>query len=214
MLIVIIVLILVFLLNFLAYWIICLNLKLPKSESSELYKKIFPIIWIACVNFIPFINSSFFKPFFNTNISYFHQYWLWFALMGLIIIIFGIKINSLAIKLLKTTNSGEKTSELIRKGVFEIVRHPQYFSWFIINLGITFIFDSFIGILFSPILFMVTEILCIVEEKYLLFPKFRESYSQYTKKTPYRLISPPYNYLFIIIGILVGYIGLINFFNI
>jgi len=214
MLIIILVLIFLFLLNFFTYWILILKQKLLESTLSEWYKKAFPIIWIICMNLIPIVNSSFFQPFFNENISYFNQYWLWFILIGIILVVFGIKIHTLATKLLRiTTNEGE-SPQLIKKGVYEIVRHPQYLSWFLIYLGITFIFDSFIAIIISPILFILTDLLCFLEEKYYLTTKFENNYNQYKKKIPYRLISPPYNYIFIIMGIIIAYIGFLNIFNI
>ena len=214
MFIIILFLIFLFLLNFLTYWILVLKQKLLDSKLSEWYKKLFPVIWIICVCLIPIVNSSFFQPFFNENVSYFHQYWLWFILLGIIIIVFGIKIHTLATKLLKTAINEGETPILIRKGVYEIVRHPQYLSWLLIYLGITFIFDSFIAVIISPILFILTELLCFLEEKYLLTSKFEKNYDRYKKKTPYRLISPPYNYIFIIMGIIVAYIGFLNIVNI
>ncbi|MFX1373824.1 MAG: methyltransferase family protein [Promethearchaeota archaeon] len=183
------------------------------SKSYELYKKIFPIIWMVSIFLIPVLNSSFFEPFFYINVSYFRQYWPWFFLIGIITIIFGIKINSLAIKSLKIVINGNESPKLIVKGVYEIVRHPQYFSWFLMYFGITFIFDSLIALIISPILFILTDRLCLLEEKYLLIPKFDMKYDQYKNKTPYRLISPPYNYIFIIMGLIVVYIGISNYFN-
>ncbi|MFX1366119.1 MAG: methyltransferase family protein [Promethearchaeota archaeon] len=213
LIIIIIVLILIFLFNFIAYWIICLKQKHQMSKSYELYKKIFPIIWMVSIFLIPVLNSSFFEPFFYINVSYFRQYWPWFFLIGIITIIFGIKINSLAIKSLKIVINGNESPKLIVKGVYEIVRHPQYFSWFLMYFGITFIFDSLIALIISPILFILTDRLCLLEEKYLLIPKFDMKYDQYKNKTPYRLISPPYNYIFIIMGLIVVYIGISNYFN-
>jgi len=214
MLIIIFTLIILFLINILAYWIIVLKKKITYHKFREFYKKIFPFIWIICIVFIPIINSSFFQLFFNENVSYFHQYWLWFIFIGIIMIILGIKIQLLAKKLLRTeTNEGDSL-KLIKKGVYEIVRHPLYLSWILIYLGITFILDSFIAVLWSPILIILTEILCLLEEKYLLSPKFGDYYELYKKKTPYRLISPPYNYIFIIMGIIVAYIGILNIINV
>ncbi len=213
MLIIILILILVFLANFVINWMILSGHKSIKPKFSESYKKIFPVIWIICIIFIPIVNSSFFQPFFSENISYFYKYWLWFILIGIILIVFGMKIHSLTVKLLKTANYESESPKLLKKGVYEMMRHPQYLSWILFYLGITFIFDSFIAILFSPILIILIDLLCFLEEKYVIIPKFGKNYEQYKKKTPYRLISPPYNYVFIIMGIIVAYIGLINIFE-
>ncbi|MFX0000020.1 MAG: methyltransferase family protein [Candidatus Hodarchaeota archaeon] len=214
MIIIIITLFIFFLINIIVYWQIVLKQKIGFNKFNKLYKKAFPIIWFISTTLIPIINSSFFQPFFEENISYFHQYWLWFMLIGIIIIIFGIKILSLIKKLLKAANIEETGHNLIKTGVYEIARHPQYFSWILIYLGITFILDSFIAIITIPILLILTELLCFLEEKYLLIPKFGENYDRYKKKTPYKLISPPYNYIFIIMGLIVAYIGFLNIINI
>ncbi len=214
MLIILFTLIILFLLNILAYWIIVLKKKIIHHKFREFYKKIFPFIWIICIVLIPIINSSFFQLFFNENISYFHQYWLWFILIGIIIIILGIRIQILVKQSLRTEINEEDSPKLIKKGVYGIVRHPQYLSWILIYLGITFILDSFIAVLWFPILVILTEILCLLEENYLLSPKFGDYYEKYKKKIPYRLISPPYNYIFIIIGIIVAYIGILNIINV
>ena len=180
------------------------------SKNYEWYKKIFPVIWIICIVLIPIANSSFLQPFFSENISYFYKYRLWFILIGIILIVFGMKIHSLTIKLLKSAIYEKESPKLLKKGVYEIMRHPQYLSWLLFYLGITFIFDSFIAIVFSPILIILTDLLCFLEEKYVNIPNFGKNYEQYKKKTPYRLISPPYNYVFTIMGIIVGYIGFLN----
>ena len=214
MLIIVLILIIIFPINILAYWFIVLKQKTIYTKFRKLYNKLFPFIWTICIVLIPITNSSFFRLLFIENISYFHQYWLWFILIGIIIIILGIKIQSLAKKSLKLeTNEGDSL-KLIKKGVYEIVRHPQYLSWILIYLGITFILDSFIAVIWSPILIFLTEILCLLEEKYILSPKFGADYELYKKKTPYRLTSPPYNYIFIIMGIIVAYIGILIIFNI
>ncbi|MBY8987783.1 MAG: hypothetical protein KGD61_04965, partial [Candidatus Lokiarchaeota archaeon] len=54
------------------------------------------------------------------------------------------------------------------------------------------------------------EILGFFEEKYVLLPEFGKKYNDYRRKTPNRLISQPYNYLLIIIAILVFYVGFLN----
>lgn len=211
MLLIILILVCFFLLNFLAYWKIYLKKKDIEYKFKTFYIRAFPKIWLINIILIPIINSSFLQPFFNENVSYFRDYWLWFLLIGIILIILGIKIHSLAKKLLKTEAIKEEIPKLITKGIYQILRHPEYLSWILVYLGITFILDSFIGILFWPISILFTERLCFLEEKYTIIPKFGDSYEQYKKKTPYRLFSPPYNYIFIIISIIVAYIGFLNF---
>ena len=63
------------------------------------YKKIFPIVWIICINTIPFLNSSFLEPYFSENMSYLRLYWIWFLLLGIIFLAVGFKIYSLIKKI-------------------------------------------------------------------------------------------------------------------
>lgn len=203
--------VLIFLINFVVYWIVSLKIKNPKSKFKTQCMRFHPKIWNVSSCSIPIVNSSFFQPFFKENISYFYLYWIWFLLIGLLFIGIAIRLNSLARTTLKTNRENSKNQKLVTKGVYEIIRHPIYSAWFLIFLGFVFVFDSLIGLIFSPILILLTEVEAILKEKYVLIPKFGMGYQNYKKNTPYRIISPPYNYLFIIIAILVLYIGAINF---
>ena len=160
---------------------------------------------------IPLFSSSFFQTFFNENISYFGQFWSWFLLLGIVFIVIGLKFHSLAKKALNVKESKEGRPFLIKKGIFEITRHPLYLSWFFIFLGFTFIMDSFAALIFCPLLVISIELLGYLEEKYILIPNYGNEYENYKEKSPNRLISQPYNYLLIIIAIIVVYIGFINF---
>ncbi len=169
---------------------------------------------IITIGIIPIINSSFFQPFFKENFSYFGQYRIWFLIIGIIFIGIGLKIHSLAFKALNAKKIDVKQLELIRKDMFAIIRHPIYLSWILMFFGIVLIFDSFIALIFCPILTIFVEFLGFFEEKYILIPEFGKKYKDYKKKTPYRLIAPPYNYLLIILAIIAAYIGFLNFSNI
>ena len=206
MIFIIIILIIVFFLNFICYWAFYFKSEKTKDNSS----KIFSIVMIISAGLIPFANSSLFQPFVNINISYFEEYWLWFILLGIIFIAIGIKIHSLAIKTLNLKVTNQDQPQLLRKGIFAITRHPIYLSWFFIFLGITFVLDSIAALIFCPILIVSIEILGFFEEKYVLLPEFGKKYNDYRRKTPNRLISQPYNYLLIIIAILVFYVGFLN----
>ena len=206
MLFVLIILIIVFFLNFICYWAFYFKNKKFKNTSSE----IFSSIMIISAGLIPIVNSSLFQPFVNINISYFEEYWLWFILLGILFIGIGIKIHSLAIKALNQKINNRDQPQLLRKGIFEITRHPVYLSWVFIFLGITFVMDSIAAMIFCPILIVFIETLGFFEEKYILLPEFGKKYNDYKRKTPNRLISKPYNYLLIIIAILVYYLGFLN----
>ncbi len=202
--------VLIFLINFMVYWIVSLKIKNPRSKFKIQCRRFHSKIWIVSSCSIPIVNSGHFQ-WFKENISYFYLYWIWFLLIGLLFIGIAIRLNSLARTTLKTNRENSKNQKLITKGVYQIIRHPIYSAWFLIFLGFVFVFDSLIGLIFSPILILLTEIEAILKEKYILIPKFGMQYQNYKKKIPYRIISPPYNSLFIIIAILVLYIGAINF---
>ncbi len=204
MLFIIIILIIVFLLNFICFW--AFYFKSEKIKDKNL--KVFSGIMIISAGLIPIVNSSIFQPFININISYFENYWLWFILLGILFIGIGIKIHSLAFKAFSLRNNNHH--QLLRKGVFEITRHPVYMSWYFMFIGITFVMDSIVALIFCPILLVFIELLGFFEEKYVLYPEYGKKYSEYKRKTPNRLISQPYNYLLIIIAVLVGYVGFLN----
>jgi len=132
-------------------------------------------------------------------------------MLGVIFLAVGFRIYSLIKKNLNSEQGDEKDYKLKTTGVYAIVRHPHSLSWLLIFIGSTFILDSFIGLILIPLLVILIQLNGFLQEKYVLIPKYGEDYEHYKDKTPYRVISPPYNSLLFIIAIFVGYIGLINF---
>jgi len=197
--------------NLILYWTIFIKIKNPNAKIKIYYKKLFPIIWTFSLIPILIINSSLLQFVFNENISYFQENWIWFLVLGVIFVIIGIRIASMVMKRYKVKVIDVKEPKLIKTGIYSVIRHPVYLSWVLIFMGCSFAFDSFLAILFIPILTVLLEIHCILEEKYILVPNFGEEYLEYKKKIPYRLFSPPYNYLLIIISLIVIYIGFLNF---
>ena len=208
-LIIIFFLLLIFVINFIFYWQYYFKKRKYKQKSSQTFSH----IMISTMLPIPIINSGYFDLIFKENFSYFGQYRIGFLVMGIVFIVIGIKFRSLAFKTLNIKKIDNKQHLLKRKGIYEIARHPIYLSWILMFLGISFIFDSFIGLILCPLLTIFIELLASFEEKYILIPKFGKDYENYKKKTPNRLISQPYNYLLIIIGIFVIYIGFLNLNN-
>jgi protein-S-isoprenylcysteine O-methyltransferase Ste14 len=201
---------LVFIVNLTLYWFSYLNNeKIPKFH--QFYKRIFPYIWTISLVGILILNSYFLQIIFPANFSYFQDLWIWFLLLGIVFILVGFKIISMVRKLFKVKVLSENDSKLITSGPYSLVRHPIYLAWILILTGWSFILDSPLAILFIPFLITSLHIQCIYEEKHILIPKYGESYLRYAEKIPYRLFSPPYNYLAIIIAIIVLYIGFVNF---
>ncbi|MFX1492794.1 MAG: methyltransferase family protein [Promethearchaeota archaeon] len=190
---------------------IFIKIKNQHAKIKRYYKKAFPIIWVLTLIPILIINSSLLHIVFNENISYFQEIWIWFLILGIIFVIIGIRIASMAIKEYTVKSIEVKEPKLIKTGIYSVIRHPIYLSWVLIFMGCSFAFDSFLAILFIPILTVLLEVHCILEEKFILLPNFGEEYDEYKKKIPFRLFSPPYSYLLIIISLVVIYIGLLNF---
>ena len=211
MIVISLILVTLFLLNYMGFWVVLIKTSDKKSNLLDFYKKIFPSIWIICINTIPFINSSFLAPYFNENISYLRQYWIWFLMLGVVFLVVGFRIYSLIKKSLESEQSNNNDYKLATGGVYRIVRHPNCLAWLLIFIGSTFVLDSFIGMILIPLLIILIEVNCFLKEKYVLAPKYGEIYEIYKEKTPYRVISPPYNSLLFIIAILVVYIGFLNF---
>jgi protein-S-isoprenylcysteine O-methyltransferase Ste14 len=149
--------------------------------------------------------------YFPNNYSYFDQYWIFFALFGIVLIIFGIIFAKRANKVYKVKEKDETSPKLITKGIFKLIRHPVYSAWGIIFLGIAILSDSLISLIISLLIFIVLEINAKIEEKLVLIPKYGESYENYKRKTPNRTIPTPMNLLLIIMAIIIAYVGFLNF---
>ena len=154
------------------------------------------------------INSSIFNYIFNENISYFQDLWIWFSLIGICLLAGGIRIMQIANKSLKSS----KNDKLVfsTTGIFKIMRHPQYTALFLMYNGLAIVLDSLLGILFIPFFAVMLEIIANLEEKQVLLKKFKGTYQNYVKKTPSKIFPNPYNYILIIIIILIFYVGLLN----
>ena len=160
---------------------------------------------------IPLITSSILALFFGT-ISYFQDSWLWFILLGIILIIVGVKFVKSAQDVNKIQGYAKGKHQLITVGVFKIMRHPNYFAWAIIFLGLALILDSLIALLLTPFIVLFLEFGGYLEEKYIIIPQFGEDYIKYKETTRWRLFSTPYNYLFLIISIFIIWVGVLNFY--
>ncbi len=201
-----IVLVLVFLINYFLYWIIFLRSKDTETKFWNVYKKIYVILWAIPLISIPILSSGFFTEF-NNQESYFQELWIWFLILGIIFIIVGNKLKTMFKDKREYIDKGKVTINI--KGVFEIMRHPKLAFWAIIFLGLAFILDSFISLLLAPFLILLLELQAFLEEKYIFIPKYgQKRMNSYKKKTPFRIFPTPYNALLILIAIFVIYIGL------
>jgi len=104
----------------------------------------------------------------------------------------------------------QKKGKLITKGIYGIMRHPTYLALILISFGSAIILDSVTGLLLIPLVIVVLEIISLLEEKHVLIVRFQSQYQTYKETIPFRLFPNPYNYLLIIISILIVYIGILN----
>ncbi len=211
MLLVTIILLFIFLLNLFLYWIFYVRIEeKERKKTFTLFYKIFPVIWTLSLVPIPIINSSFLRIYFPNNYSYFDQFWIFFALFGIVLIFMGIVFVKRANNVYKVKSMDENSSNLITKGIFKLIRHPVYSAWGIIFLGFAIISDSLISLIISPIIFIILEVHSMIEEKLVLVPKFGKNYENYKKKTPNRIIPTPLNLLLIIMAVIIAYVGFLN----
>jgi protein-S-isoprenylcysteine O-methyltransferase Ste14 len=130
--------------------------------------------------------------------------------LGIIFLAIGFRIYFLQNKILKHEGVDPTKLKLVTNGVYKIVRHPSSLAWLLIFIGSAFILDSFISLVLIPFLYVLIELNGFLKEKYTLAPKYADAYEIYKEKTPYRIISPPYNSLLFIIAVFVVYIGFLN----
>jgi protein-S-isoprenylcysteine O-methyltransferase Ste14 len=169
------------------------------------------VIWTLSLVPIPIINTSFLRFYIPTNFSYFDQYWIFFALFGLFLIIIGITFAKKANRVYKVKSINQNSTHLITKGIFRLIRHPIYSAWGIIFFGAAIISDSLISLIISPMIFIILEINAVIEEELILIPKYGIEYENYKKKTTNRILPTPLNLLLIIITILIVYVGFLNY---
>ncbi len=211
MILVTVILLFIFLLNISLYWVF--YVKIEEKERKRLIKlfyKIFPVIWTISLIPIPIINSSFLRIFLPNNYSYFDQYWIFFALFGIVLIFMGIVFVKRANKVYKVKSMDENSSSLITKGIFKLIRHPVYSAWGIIFLGFAIVSDSLISLIISLIIFIILEIHSMIEENLILVKKYGKDYENYKKKTPNRIIPTPLNLLLIMMAVIIAYVGFLN----
>ncbi|MFX0042522.1 MAG: methyltransferase family protein [Candidatus Hodarchaeota archaeon] len=210
MLLLTIILLILFNFNLILYWTFFLKVKDKERKSVKIFYKIFPLIWTLSIVPIPIINLSFLKLWFPHNFSYFQEYWIFFALFGITLIIIGINFAKRARKLYKAKPLDENSSKLITHGIFRLIRHPIYSAWGIIFIGAAIISDSLISLLICPLVLIILEIHAMLEENLILIPKFGKNYENYKKKTPNRIIPTPMNLLLIIMVLVIAYVGFLN----
>jgi protein-S-isoprenylcysteine O-methyltransferase Ste14 len=123
-------------------------------------------------------NLSVLVPIVNFSIPLFH----------LIIFIFFLVLGAwLAIKgLIETTlrvAETHRTEKIIARGVYSVVRHPQYLGGLLSHVGISFLFSAWYSLLLTPLMVIVIYLISKKEEEELI-KEFGIEYKDYKKKVP------------------------------
>ena len=75
------------------------------------------------------------------------------------------------------------TTELVEKGPYAIVRHPQYFGGILFTISITLWTQLWVSLILSLTILVLTYQWTYVEDKNLI-DKFGEDYKRYKEKVP------------------------------
>lgn len=110
-----------------------------------------------------------------------------FFVIGLFLLISGFIIRTTAIKMLGThfTATVQITNKhkLITNGLYKFIRHPSYLGAFLTFVGISFILESWLGLVIAVVSMMVAyHVRISVEEKTLLH-YFGNDYATYQRRT-------------------------------
>lgn len=188
-------------------WYISLLTNFENKSYDKLIAKgkIFQYLSLSNLLLIPLLTSNILESFFPENISYFYGLWGWFSLIGMVFIIGGSRIMFIATKL-----SNQKKGKLVTSGIYGMMRHPIYLAQILILFGSAIILDSTAGLILIPLITVLLGLISLLEEKYVLLIKFQSHYQTYKERIPSRLIPNPYNYVLIIISVLIIYVGFIN----
>jgi len=76
-----------------------------------------------------------------------------------------------------------RSTQIITRGIYSRIRHPQYLGAVLSHVGITFLVSGLYSLLVTPLVIFINWLLCWKEEKELV-REFGESYSQYQKQVP------------------------------
>ena len=111
---------------------------------------------IYLVNFLVFI------PFFVVG--------AWFGIKGVI---------QTTLKVAET----HRAKTIVTKGVYSIVRHPQYLGGILAHIGFSFLFSALCSLFATPLIIVLIYIISWKEEKELT-KEFGSNYRDYQKKVP------------------------------
>jgi len=94
---------------------------------------------------------------------------------------FGIEgVRETGMELAETHCAPKK---ILNKGIYSIVRHPQYFGWILAHIGIAIILSVLYFMFFTPVLVALIYLISKKEEDELI-KEFGKKYEDYEKEAP------------------------------
>jgi len=128
---------------------------------------------------IPFLqNPSIFVPVVSS----------WIPLLHLAICTAFLVLGAwLGIKSVKETTlkvaETHRTEKIVTRGVYSIVRHPQYLGGLLAHVGISFLLSAWYSLLSAPLMAVLIYLISRKEEEELI-REFGKEYEDYKKKVP------------------------------
>nr|MDO8044153.1 isoprenylcysteine carboxylmethyltransferase family protein [Candidatus Baldrarchaeota archaeon] len=111
---------------------------------------------------VPLLHLVIFAPFFVLG--------AWFGISG---------VKEVTLRVAET----HRTDKIITKGVYSVVRHPQYLGGLLAHVGISFLLSSLYSLLSTPLIAVIVYLISWKEEKELT-REFGEEYEKYRKNVP------------------------------
>jgi len=127
---------------------------------------------------ITFFNILFEIPIINVKTSLVHLIiFIVFFFTGMYLGLSGVK--TLGLKISET----HKPDRVIREGIYNKIRHPQYLGGMLSHIGISFLLSAYYSLLITPLVIFLMYLLAWKEEKELI-NEFGDEYIKYRKEVP------------------------------
>ncbi len=149
-----------------------------KEKTQKIIQIITSILFIA-VYIISSLEHRFFSPELSLQVILFANV---MVALGLFIIFLVFKENTFTSAIVET----DSKQKVITTGPYKIVRHPMYAGAVLLFLFTPLALDSYWGIGIGILMTLMLVLRLLDEEK--LLRKNLKDYTEYCKKTPYRLV--------------------------
>lgn len=93
---------------------------------------------------------------------------------------FGIKgVQETTLRVAET----HRTEKIVTKGVYSVIRHPQYLGGLLAHVGITVLLSAWYSLLVTPLMIILVYLISRKEEEELV-REFGKEYEDYKKRVP------------------------------